>query len=238
MAFASPDELIGDHFLKILLAEALITPDSIAYNQPYLYLTQIEKGEARKALKSLFHPLIFLIPDAGMEIKQWPVTNFITLGKQLEEKFNASIIVPSGLKSERAEKITQGIGEKARIWPQGSLRNLAAILSEADLVIAADTGPARIASALNVPTITLFGPSWSGRYGQSAPHVNLQGFPECSERNISNFTEQSCWYSGQCPKKWENCLVDISSNDVFQAAIGLLKKSSIITDDVQFSPYS
>lgn len=217
-----PDELISDRFLKILLAEALITSDSITDKQPYLYLTQREKITARKELKSSFRPLIFLIPDAGMDIKQWPVSNFITLGKQLQEKFNANIIVPSGLKSERAAKITQGIGEKAKLWPQGGLRYLAAILSEADLVIAADTGPARIAAALDISTITLFGPSWHGRYGQSAPHINLQGFSECSERNISNFTEQSCWYSGRCPFEWQNCLVDISPDDVFQKAIELL----------------
>jgi ADP-heptose:LPS heptosyltransferase len=112
----------------------------------------------------------------------------------------------------------------AQIWPRGSLRDLASVLAEADLMIAADTGLARIAAALNVPTITLFGPSWHGRYGQPAPHINLQGFPTCPERNISNFTEQSCWYSGQCPFEWQTCLDDISPAQVLQATAAFLNQ--------------
>ncbi|MEC4819407.1 MAG: glycosyltransferase family 9 protein [Scytonema sp. PMC 1069.18] len=134
----------------------------------------------------------------------------------LHQRWGASAIVPVGSDVQQAVRIITGIGGESRILPRGSLRDFAAALACGDLVVAADTGAARIAVALNVLTITLFGPSWYGRYGQPLPHVNLQGYPECGERNPSNFTEQSCWYSGVCPldKGWQSCMDGISVDEV------------------------
>ncbi|MBD2103878.1 hypothetical protein [Leptolyngbya sp. FACHB-261] len=76
--------------------------------------------------------------------------------------------------------------------------------------------------------ITLFGPYWHERYGQPHPHVNLQGHPECPERIISNFTSQSCWYSGLCPLgSWSTCLEAIPITDVLAAAEPLLKAYAV-----------
>jgi ADP-heptose:LPS heptosyltransferase len=111
------------------------------------------------------------------------------------------------------------------VWPRGALRKLAAALSHADLAVGADTGPARIAAALGVPTITLFGPSWHGRYGQPPPHVNLQGHPRCPQRINSDFTQQPCWYEGACTleeRSWRSCLEDISVEDVLAASVPFL----------------
>jgi ADP-heptose:LPS heptosyltransferase len=111
------------------------------------------------------------------------------------------------------------------VWPRGTLRKLAAALSWANLAVGADTGPVRIAAALGVPTVTLFGPSWHGRYGQSPPHVNLQGHPGCPQRVVSDFTQQPCWYHGTCTLEgyaWRSCLEDISAEDVLAAVTSSL----------------
>jgi hypothetical protein len=71
----------------------------------------------------------------------------------------------------------------------------------------------------------LFGPAWHGRYGQSPPHVNLQGYPECPQRIISDFTQQPCWYSGTCTledRPWRTCLEDISVEDATATAATFL----------------
>jgi ADP-heptose:LPS heptosyltransferase len=220
------DQLVGDRFLEILLAEGLINPDAIKPAQ--LHLTPTELNKAQKLFHHLPHPLIFFCPDAGMEIKFWPEINFITLGKVLQRLLKATLIVLVSSDFERSLNIVEGIGGQVQIFPRGKLRDLAAALACADLVVAADTGPARIAAALNVPTITLFGPSWHGRYGQSPPHVNLQGYPECPERNNSNFTLQQCWYSGVCPleKGWQSCTEDISVDEVFAVVERFLREKN------------
>lgn len=215
-----PDQFVSDRFLAILLQEGLIQPDAIQPAQ--LHLEDREHQWARACLKPSPRPLIVLIPDAGMAIKRWPVANFIQLGQQLRHQHGATILVPVGGDEAGARTIVASI-PGAQGWPSVNLRQLAALLAQADLVVAADTGPARIAAAVGTPTITLFGPSWAGRYGQPAPHINLQGLPACPERNIANFTEQACWYAGTCPlEAWQTCLEAISVKDVLTTVQTLL----------------
>lgn len=220
-----PDhQLVSQRFLEILLLEGVIRSDAIT--QTEIYLSAAEKAIAREKLGALYRPLIFLCVDAGMEIKRWSVQNFIELGKALSQRYQGTIIVPVGEDLAQAEQIVSGIRDTAQIWHRGSLRLLASVMAEADLAIAGDTGLAHIAAMLNVPTITLFGPSWAGRYGHVAPHRDLQGFPNCPERIIRNFTEQCCWYSSECPYEWDTCMEAITPADVLEASEQLLSKPS------------
>lgn len=100
--------------------------------------------------------------------------NFIALGESLQQCYGATVVVPGSSDIEQAASIVNGIGMGAQILPRGKLRDLAAAIAYGDLMVAADTGSARIAAALNVPTITLFDPSWHGRYGQPFLILNLQ----------------------------------------------------------------
>ena len=216
------NQRVGDRFLQILLEEGLIAPEAILVKKPLIEFTNAEKTKAAQALCAAYRPLIFLIPDAGMPIKRWRTENWIELGKNLQHQYGGTIIVPVGGDRSSAEQIVKELGSSARIWQRGALRELAAVIAKADLVVAADTGLSHIAAALTVPTITLFGPSWHERYGQPEPHINLQGYPECPERNSSNFTKQSCWYSGVCPFDWNTCTEAISPEAVAASAVKLL----------------
>ncbi|MBW4469915.1 MAG: hypothetical protein KME45_05865 [Stenomitos rutilans HA7619-LM2] len=220
-----PHEKVSDRFLHILQAEGLITPDHIAPAQ--LHLLPAEREAARQQLDGMAQPLVILYPDAGMAIKRWSTANFVQVGKALQQHYNATIVVPVGADVKQSTQIAEEIGGTATVWAQGTLRELAGLMANAALVIASDTGPARIAAALHTHTITLFGPSWHDRYGQPAPHINLQGYPDCPERNISNFTTQHCWYSGACPfDRWQTCLENISPAQVLAAAAPVLQASA------------
>lgn len=219
-----PDERVGERFLRILLDEGLIGAKSVA--PPRLHLTSEERSVAATQLAEACRPLAFLLPDAGMEVKRWPEESWGALGRALVERYGADIVVPVGSDPEQASRVVRLVGERARVWPRGTLRELAAALSHADLAVGADTGPVRIAAALGVPTVTLFGPSWYGRYGQPPPHANLQGYTGCPQRLISDFTQQPCWYAGTCTlenRPWRTCLEDISVGDVLDQIADLLE---------------
>ena len=216
-----PNERVGDRFIQILLAEELILPNAIA--APQLHLSPTEQHYAEKVIGNIHHPFIILYPDAGMAIKRWSNANFVTLGLELQQRYNATIVVAIGSDSQQAEQIAREIGGATQVLSRGTLRELAAVMASADLVVASDTGSARIAAAVGTPTITLFGPSWHERYGQPPPHINLQGYPECPERMIHNFTLQQCWYSGVCPfDRWQTCMDAIAPADVMAAAMPIL----------------
>ncbi len=216
-----PDERVGERFLHLLLVEGLIEPESIS--PPRLHLFPEEYSVAAERLASMRRPLAFLVPDAGMDVKRWPEENWGALGLALHEHYGADLVVPVGSDPEQAACVARLI--RGRVWPRGTLRELAVTLSHADIVVGADTGPVRIAAALGVPTVTLFGPSWHGRYGQPPPHVNLQGHPGCPQRIVADFTQQPCWYAGRCTlegRSWRSCLEDISPEDVMSAAATFL----------------
>jgi ADP-heptose:LPS heptosyltransferase len=213
-----PDERVGERFLHILLAEGLIEAKDIAL--PRLHLTSEERSAAATQLAGSGRPLAFLLPDAGMEVKRWPEESWGGLARSLVDRYGAEVVVPVGSDPEQAARVAHLVGERARVWPRGTLRELSAALSHAGLAVGADTGPVRIAAALGVPTVTLFGPSWYGRYGQPPPHANLQGYTGCSQRLVSDFTQQPCWYAGTCTLEdhtWHTCLEDISVEDVLAA---------------------
>jgi ADP-heptose:LPS heptosyltransferase len=214
-----PDQLVGDRMLQILRTKSLITPAAAkAHRHPQIHLSDEEHRRVQVQLGTIGHPRIGLYPDAGMVIKQWSPDHFVALGQMLQERYGATLIVPEGANRHQVETIVNQLGG-ATLWPRGSLRELAALFAQLDCVVAADTGPARIAAAVGTPTVTLFGPSWQGRYGQPDPHINLQGYPPCPERNLANFTEQICWYSGSCPFAWDTC-VNLIAPERVAAAVG------------------
>ena len=218
-----PDERVGERFLRLLLDENLIEPGAVS--PPRLHLAPEECSVAAEKLAEAQGLLAFLIPDAGMEVKRWPEESWGALGRTLRDRYAAEVVVPVGSDPEQAGRVAALAGG-GRVWPRGTLRELAAALSCADLVVGADTGPVRIAAALCVPTVTLFGPSWYGRYGQPPPHVNLQGHPGCPQRIVSDFTQQPCWYHGACTLEehsWGSCLEDISVGDVLVASAPFLE---------------
>ncbi|MCY7273203.1 MAG: glycosyl transferase [Phormidesmis sp. CAN_BIN44] len=147
------DELVSDRFLKILLTEGLIRTDAIA--APQLCVTPQEQQDAREKLGEIERPIVVLYPDSGMQIKQWSTENFIRLGRELQQRYGASIVVPIGSDVDSVTEIVNSIGGTAQVWQPGTLRQLAAIMSYADLTIASDTGSARISAALGIPTIDL-----------------------------------------------------------------------------------
>jgi ADP-heptose:LPS heptosyltransferase len=225
------NEWVSDRFLAILQQEGLIQPE-LAQRQAQIHLKQSEKLGAQRQLGAAYRPLVFFCIDAGMSIKRWADEHFVQLGQALQQQYGASVQIVVGADRPTAVRIAAEIGGKVSLWDRGSLRQLAAAFSFADLVVGADTGPVRIAAAVNAPTLTLFGPSWHGRYGQPEPHVNLQGYPQCGDRRIHNFTEQACWYSGECPLEWQTCLDAITPAQVLEAARPLLSQSKEMASEM------
>ncbi|MFN0057038.1 MAG: lipopolysaccharide heptosyltransferase II [Planctomycetota bacterium] len=113
-------------------------------------------------------PLILLHPFVSNfgRFKEWPAEDFAALAARLKQA-NSRVLV-SWATSERAaaEQICQrshGAAELAPATP--TLRDMAALISLASVVVGADTGPVHLAAALDVPLIALYGPKDPTIYG-------------------------------------------------------------------------
>ena len=99
---------------------------------------------------------IVILPGAGRKQKQWPY--FPELAKRIDA------LAAWGPGEETLARATG-----ARLAPPTTLRELARLLRDAQLVIGGDTGPLHLAAALGTPVVGLYGPTnpqRNGPYGQ------------------------------------------------------------------------
>ena len=105
-------------------------------------------------------PKIVILPGAGKANKQWPPERF---GEVVRRVGHPAIAVWGPNERELAERT--GL----ELAPPTNLRELAAVLRDARLVIGGDTGPLHLAAALGTRVVGLYGPTnvrRNGPFGQ------------------------------------------------------------------------
>ncbi len=129
--------------------------------------------------------------------KCWDINRWIELAR-LANKLNLKVKLPWGNQQElsRAKKIASS-SDNAEVLPKASLTELAAILSSAKWVIAVDTGLGHLAAALEVPSISLYGPTnpnLAGAYGKlQSSLINMSNLTadEVFEKLVKKFPNYS-----------------------------------------------
>jgi heptosyltransferase I len=135
-------------------------------------------------------PLAVLLPGTNWPTKRWPVDRFAALVEPLKERFGLRTILAGG---PDVAHLAEQIPGTLNLVGRTSLPQLVALLERADLVIANDSGPMHIASALNRPLVTLFGPTnpiRTGPYRRLETVVRLD-IP-CSPCYSRKCSHQSC----------------------------------------------
>ena len=131
-----------------------------------LPLSAEEKDWPKKVLSALGYdpkkPLVILSPGAYYgPSKRWPASRFAELASLLQKKNKAQIvIVGSAEEVELAKSIASSMVKKPiNLAGKTTLRQLAELISLANLIITNDSGPMHITNALRVPLIAIFGPT-------------------------------------------------------------------------------
>lgn len=127
----------------------------------------------------------FLVAHYGTtwQTKLWPLESWVELVKLLTHKGALRVVLTWGNEVEKraAEHISEACQGKAILWPRGTLQELVALLSAAQLVIGADTGPVHIAAAVGTQTVSIYRVTDGRRNGPSGDgHIRLQAAMECS----------------------------------------------------------
>ena len=103
---------------------------------------------------------VLLIPGASHKTKCYPVTNFAELTTLLDANF---FIIWGNQKEKKLADKLKGLSPKINVCEKLSIDLLIPLISQMDLIIGPDTGPTHMGWALNIPSITLFGPTPGGR---------------------------------------------------------------------------
>lgn len=113
--------------------------------------------------------LVVCHAGAGWASKRWPAKHFADLADSLAGEANVCFIGTKADEAAVAEVFSQVQSQPANWIGKTDIATLAAVLKQADLHIAGDTGSIHIAAALGTPCIglyTLTRPERSSPYGQ------------------------------------------------------------------------
>jgi ADP-heptose:LPS heptosyltransferase len=201
-----------DRYLEIaaLVGAAAVTLE------PAVAVTPDDRREsARYAARG---PFAVLHPGAGAPRRRWPAARFGRLGELLAER-GLRIVVTGGTDEH---EIVAAVRAAMRAPSEDacgalSLGGLAALLSEAAVVVSNDTGPLHLADAVGASTVGIF---WVGNAINAAPagrarHRPVIAFrtrcPVCGVRNITD----------RCAHE-ASFVLDVAIEPVLDAALDLL----------------
>lgn len=176
----------------------------------------LEEGIERPAAKG-GKPLVVLNPGAQYgAAKCWPTKYFAALGDRLVKELGATVLISA---SPRERGIVEEIqrqmkGPSVDLSREGmTLGAVKEIVRRCDLMVTNDTGPRHIAAAMEVPVVTIFGPT----------HMEWTEINFARERKVAIKV-----FCGPCQKKVcpldHRCMTGITPEMVFGKSIELLGK--------------
>lgn len=125
-----------------------------------VWLNSALRHEARSRLGEYSgRRLIALGPGANWPGKIWPTDNFIRLVETVQDRFDGVILLGSEEDSMRSKVITEQAGINCLDFcGRTGLLEAAALLEQVAVFVGNDSGLGHMASGVDTPTVTLFGP--------------------------------------------------------------------------------
>ncbi len=130
-----------------------ITSQMILDKEPFLFYEEDERVEEYFSKER--RNIIFII-GSTWESRNYPKEKFVEVANHLKE----NVLISWGSEEERQRGLWITSKTKwAKLLPKLNLNSLKATIAKSDLLIGNDTGPTHMAWGLNIPSITIFGPT-------------------------------------------------------------------------------
>lgn len=163
------------------------------------------------------NPIVGINPGAGFESKLWKMERFAKLSDRIANEMGYSILLLWGPGEEqKAKQIAKSMEEKCWVAPATTIQESIALYKRLELLVSCDSGPLHLCSALDVPTVSLFGPTdpvRNGAYGLY--HKAVYKMLPCS----------FCWKK-KCHLGTDECMQEITVDDVFEAVLSNQKNNN------------
>lgn len=133
--------------------------DGKTITQPTVYPTDKEMRNSKRILGEVGvrAPFIVLHPGSGGSADRWPLEKFIDLYSLLSNSGFEVVLSGSDDEGEMIDDVAKDRGAQVRkITGETDLRTLAAVLSQASVVVANSTGPLHLAVAVGTKVVGLY----------------------------------------------------------------------------------
>jgi lipopolysaccharide heptosyltransferase II len=140
--------------------------------------------------------LIGIHPGAGHPARIWPVENYVELIHEMLKAPNAKVMVVGSNSDHSIREIKSKLNKYQVIFVNDiSLQNMAALFQKCTCVIAQDSGPMHVATAVGTRVAALFGPSDPRRFGPYGEgHIVVKPDIDCSPCGSDPVCEKmDCW---------------------------------------------
>jgi heptosyltransferase-2 len=171
----------------------------------------VEQLASRWAL-SPAQPLVVICPGARSHIKRWTAEGFARVAERLMAEGHAVVFSGEPAEEPVVEEIL-GLMARPAYNAVGLLtvRQAAALMARAALVITNDSASLHVASALGRPVVAIFGPTDAAKYGPTSPRARVLR----RQLFCSPCEQPQCRFNHECMRF-------ISPDDVYAAARELL----------------
>ncbi len=225
----NPSRNEREHYLDLLRVVNI----PAEYNRTFYYLSENEKnflpGYLRQNNISAEDPVMALIPGGGENIAQgvmvtrrWPANRYIALIKKFKSDYGGKVFLVGGPGDRRvAEDILQAVPDCINATDL-KMGEMASLFQRCQVVIGNDCGPLHISTALQRPTVSIYGATDPRQW--ASPDKN----------NIiirKNIPCSPCFNDGNFPAcEHLSCLNYIAVDEVYQYVQNILSGSSDPTD--------
>ena len=182
---------------------------------PKLHVSAQERSEAlaRCAALGAAAPRIVVHPGGHYPSQRWPLDRFAQMIGRLTERTGAACLVLTGPGEEEMAQEIAARTPDALLVGDVSVRRLLAFLTCADLFVGNNSGPLHAAAALDVPTLSVAGPTDLRRFMPCGPSDHIVRRP----LSCAPCQRGRCWH--------HTCLQSIDVEEVALAAQAILESA-------------
>ncbi len=158
--------------------------------------------------------LVVICPGARSHIKRWSAEGFARVADRLIREAGVQVIFSGEPEEEEIVETVRDLMEEQAFSAVGltTIRQAGSLMRRASLVITNDSASLHLASALEVPTVAIFGPTDDAKYGPTAPRsrtIRRRLFCAPCEQALCRFSHE--------------CMRFVSADEVYEAARKLLE---------------
>lgn len=180
---------------------------------------EADRARAAALLGSLPRPRVAVAPGASNATKRWPAERHAAVAAALAASGATTVVAGGPMDREPVAALLEALSAAGAPPPAADLTSLsvpglAAAIAEVDLLVAGDSGPVHLATAVGTPVLALFGPTSPERWGPPPPGRALGlGLPcaPCSNHG-----------GERCPLGHHRCMQDLAPETVVAVAREML----------------
>jgi ADP-heptose:LPS heptosyltransferase len=213
------DQYEAESFFRLFAAGIENWPEKFQLQPPYFSPTNQEMEKVDALLADIKREIVCMFPGASIKERLWPIDRWSKVADELWKMGRQPIIIGGRAEIDMSQKIMATANSPVlNLCGRLSLSETTALFERSRLLISTDSGILHIGAMCNTPTVSLFGPGIVDKWGPKGERHRIIN---------KNFECGPCTKFGTtppCPNK-QKCMSEITSNEVIDAGIDLLRES-------------